>query len=47
MKLDEGRILEATLQELRELYIGDEYYKLMSFDQFVDRCVQGGTTIVK
>ena len=45
MKLDEGRILEATLAELRKLYITDEYYKIMSFDQFIQQCKQSGTQI--
>ena len=47
MKTDEGMILEATIDELRELWWKDEYFKEMSFSTFIKKCREQGTKIIE
>ena len=46
MKSDEGKILEATTEELYKIYMHEEYFKLMSFCNFVESCKAQGATIL-
>lgn len=46
MKTDDGVIIEATIEELRDLWLRDEYYKEISFFEFVERCKAQGTKII-
>lgn len=46
MKTDDGFIIEATPTELYSIYINEEYFKLMSFAQFLENCRNQGTKII-
>ena len=46
MKSDDGKILEATTSELYKMYINEEYFKLMSFCNFVESCKEQGAVII-
>ena len=45
MKTDDGVIIEA-IEELRDLWLRDEYYREISFFEFVERCKAQGTKII-
>ena len=47
MKTYEGKIIEATEDELYNKYLKEEYYTIMSFPQFLDNCKRGGTKIIQ
>ena len=46
MKSDDGKILEATTEELYKIYMHEEYFKLMSFCNFVESCKSQGAIVV-
>lgn len=46
MKSEDGKILEATTAELYKIYMHEEYFKLMSFCNFVESCKAQGAIII-
>ena len=47
MKTYEGKIIEATEDELFSNYLRGGYDEIMSFRQFLDNCQRGGTEVLK
>ena len=46
MKTEDGVILEATIKELKNLYMRDEYDKIMSWKDFINTLKNQGTIIL-
>ena len=47
MKAENGKIIEATEEELFEVYLKRGYDDLFSFDFYIQRCKELGTSIIK
>lgn len=46
MKSEDGVIIECTLDELKKKYIHEEYFKIMSWQTFLQTIVNQGANIV-
>ena len=47
MKIENGKIVEATEQELWGYWLSRDWYEIMDFNEFLLRCKYAGTTVVK
>ena len=46
MKIENGKIIEATESELYSVYLQRELYELYDFHDYLKRCEDAGTKIV-
>ena len=47
MKIENGKIIEATESELYSVYLQRELYELYDFHDYLKRCEDAGTKIVR
>lgn len=47
MKTIDGKIVEATENELYEIYLKKEYDEVMDFNEFLFQCKLLGTKVIK
>lgn len=45
MKIVNGRIAEATRDEMYDLYLRMEWYRIMPFTEYLSRCEETGTKV--
>lgn len=45
MKIVDGRIAEATRDEMYNYYLTREWYTVMSFREWLRRCAEAGTKV--
>lgn len=46
MKVENGKIVQATESELFLIYLRREYDNIMSFPEYKRRCIEQGTKVV-
>lgn len=47
MKVKNGKIVEATESELYGYYLKQEFYEIMSFTDYKERCIELGTKVIE
>ena len=47
MKVKNGKIVEATESELYGYYLKQEFYEIMSFTNYKERCIELGTKVIE
>ena len=47
MKVENGKIVEATEEEMFDYYLTREWDLVMSFSEYLRKCKENGTRIVK
>ena len=46
MKSEDGVIQEATIDELKKIYLHEEYFKIMSWNEFLTSVKRQGAMII-
>lgn len=46
MKIKNGKIIQATEQELFNIYLKSDYDEILSFPDYKRRCIELGTKII-
>lgn len=47
MKVENGKIIEATEDELYDFYLSRGWYDIMTFEECLRGCKNAGTVIIK
>ena len=47
MKIENGKIIEATENELFDIYLEGQWDNIYSFNKYVELCEKAGTKIIK
>ncbi len=47
MKIENGKIVQATEDELYSIYLSREWFEIMPFDEFKERWEAAGTKVIE